>query len=189
MSSPGHQSTSARPYLLTAATLMPWLLIPGLALAQTGTVFKCKHADGSAYFSDRSCPSGDQLSGKVDATGSAPSRTDASQYMSARCQRLRAALRRADNQDESYERDRIQQEYQSTCASEEQEANERVYRQSQDERERKLQEQRDAAQAKERHKIEQAQCVELGSIIRSKREHLNTMTSGERAFGQRCQGG
>lgn len=186
---------SPRP-LMMAATWAACLLTPAIALAQTGAVFKCKHADGTVYFSDRSCTSGEQLPGKVNAARTAPARSDANQYLSVRCQRLRAARQRLDNLDETAEREAIQQEYQAHCAAEEQEASERVYRQAQDERERNQQAQRDAAQARERRAVEQAQCVELGSIIRGKREQLGAMTSGERAdfersqaaFAQRCKG-
>jgi hypothetical protein len=181
-------------------TFVGLLWLTGLMLwtppspAQSPSVFKCKGSDGSSYFSDRACPAGEEMAVKRELATSASLSLNLDRYMSARCLRLRDALRNSG--EDGAKRQYFDEEYQQHCAAEEQEIRERFRQQAQDAYERSRQERRLVAEAKERRALEKSQCVELGSIIRAKREKLDSMTAGERldyersvsAFEQRCKG-
>jgi hypothetical protein len=188
------------PWLSRAAGLMLLSAITGMAPAHAQAVFKCKHPDGSTFFSDRDCGGSEKLSQPQDAARKATGPLSVEQFLSPRCQRLRAALHRrmsAGYDDDGAERTNRSNEYESLCRAEEQDAQERLYQRQHDLREQERQAIRAREEARQRQVREQAQCVELGKIIRARQAQLNSMTPGERsdfersrtAFMQRCQGG
>jgi hypothetical protein len=161
-------------------------------------IFKCKHPDGTTYFSDRSCVGGAVLPGQNVQPKAEASEDDPLPPPSAECQRLRAALTRL-QRTSSYdapERSRVQDSYDSRCRQPEQAARERARRNAYKAAKLREDEQQRADIERERRATEQAQCVELGGIIRAKRSKLSSMTPGERsdfersssAFDQRCKG-
>lgn len=161
-------------------------------------IFKCKHPDGTTYFSDRHCAGGAVLPSqdaqpKVEISDDEPLPPP-----SAECQRLRAALTRLQRTAsyEAPERVRVQDSYDSRCRQPEQAARERARLNAYKAARLREEEQQRVEAERERRAIEQAQCVELGGIIRAKRRKLSSMSPGERsdfersssAFDQRCKG-
>lgn len=161
-------------------------------------IFKCKHPDGTTYFSDRPC-----AGGAVLPTQNAQPRAEASDDEplpppSAECQRLRAVLTRLQRTEpyDAPERARVQDSYESRCRQPEQAARERARLHAYKAAKLREEEQQRAEVERERRATEHAQCMELGGIIRAKRRKLSSMSPGERsdfersssAFDQRCKG-
>lgn len=135
--------------------------------AQAQSVFKCQRADGSVYFSDRVCPGGEPQAIKVEP----PAAGDPPRQVTRRCRHLRDSMQYAerDRDDDGSRYRELEHEYQRDCLTEEQ----RQY-------ERRVQAREEAVAKKQRQALEQSQCLELGGLIRAKRDRVPTMTAGEK---------